>query len=129
MKHILAVDDMSSVLSTLKYMLRTEYQIYAVTSGELAMDFLEKEIVAIDLILLDVDMPGISGLEVLRTLKSHPTLRDIPVIMLTGDATMDTVMMAASVGIIDYIVKPFTEDILKKKLHAAFKHKGSRPSG
>ena len=119
MKSILVVDDMPHILSMIRYMLRTEYQVFPFTCGEAAMEFLERDdTVKIDLALLDVDMPVISGLEVLRTLKSHPLLRDIPVIMVTGNADQEIVLTALKAGVLDYIVKPFTEDTLKKKIRA-----------
>ena len=119
MKCILALDDMPPVLSLIRSMLRTQYQVFPFTCADTAMEFLEQDdVVAIDCVLLDIDMPGISGIEVLRTLKSHPALRDVPVIMVTGNSDRDTVLKAIQAGAKDYIVKPFTEDILKKKIRS-----------
>lgn len=69
-----------------------------------------------DLILLDVTMPVMDGIEMLTRLKGEPTTKDIPVIMLTAEGGRDNVLRIAKMGIRDYIVKPFTEDLLLKKV-------------
>jgi CheY-like chemotaxis protein len=120
-KKILVVDDMPPILSMLKLLLRAEYQIFPVSSGKEAMALLERSDMKMDLILLDVDMPAMSGFELLKKLKSDPKLWNLPVIMLTGHADQDTVIRAAQAGATDYIVKPFTEEILKKKLRSLLK--------
>lgn len=68
-----------------------------------------------DLILLDVTMPVMDGVEMLTKLKSDPQLKGIPVIMLTAEGGRDNVLKIAKIGIRDYLVKPFKEDILVEK--------------
>ncbi len=69
-----------------------------------------------DLILLDVTMPVMDGIEMLTKLKSNPLVKNIPVIMLTAEGGRDTVLKIAKIGVRDYMVKPFKEDILLDKV-------------
>ena len=80
-----------------------------------------------DLIILDVTMPVMDGVECLMKLKSDSTLRDIPVIMLTAEAGKDNVLKIAKMGVRDYIVKPFTEQALLDRVSRVLpvKHKGA----
>src|ERR1043166_1776662 len=67
------------------------------------------------LILLDVTMPVMDGVEMLTKLKSDPALKAIPVIMLTAEGGRDNVLKIAKIGVRDYMVKPFKEDLLVEK--------------
>ena len=69
-----------------------------------------------DLILLDITMPMMDGVEMLTRLKGDPQLKQIPVIMLTAEGGRNAVMKIAKMGIRDYIVKPFQEDVLLEKV-------------
>ncbi len=69
-----------------------------------------------DLILLDVSMPLMNGVEMLTKLKGEPTLRDTPVIMLTAESLPEQVDAIARIGIRDYIVKPFNVETLVTKV-------------
>lgn len=69
-----------------------------------------------DVILLDVTMPVMDGVEMLTKLKSDPALKGIPVIMLTAEGGRDNVLKIAKIGVRDYIVKPFKEDLLVEKV-------------
>ena len=68
-----------------------------------------------DLILLDVTMPVMDGVEMLTKLKSDPALKGIPVMMLTAEGGRDHVLKIAKIGVRDYLVKPFKEDVLIEK--------------
>jgi two-component system cell cycle response regulator len=68
-----------------------------------------------DLILLDVTMPVMDGVEMLTKLKSDPLLKGIPVMMLTAEGGRDNVLKIAKIGVRDYLVKPFKEDVLIEK--------------
>jgi len=69
------------------------------------------------LILLDILLPGMDGLEVCRTLKADPALRDIPVIFLTGQAGSDQILAGFEAGAVDYITKPFRILELMARVH------------
>src|SRR5882724_4087142 len=68
-----------------------------------------------NLILLDVTMPVMDGVEMLTKLKADPTLKAIPVIMLTAEGGRDNVLKIAKIGVRDYLVKPFKEEVLVEK--------------
>jgi two-component system chemotaxis response regulator CheY len=76
-----------------------------------------------DIVLLDQNMPGLTGIEVLKIIKQDPQLKDIPVIMVTAETSKEKVMEAIQLGVSDYIVKPFTAEILKKKIESVLNKK------
>jgi len=120
-KRILAVDDMPAVLDIIKVLLRGEFEVFTTNAVNTAMKLLETDDLKFDLVLLDVDMPHVSGFEMLKMLKGNPNFQDLPVIMLTGNADHDSEIKAAAAGAMDYIVKPFTAEVLKNRLRAALK--------
>lgn len=76
-----------------------------------------------DIVLLDQNMPGLTGIEVLKIIKQDPELKNIPVIMITAETSKEKVMEAIQLGVSDYIVKPFTAEILKKKIESVVNKK------
>ena len=86
----------------------------AVASGHDALSALRQR--PPDLIIMDVNLPDINGIEVTRRLKSTGEYAEIPVIMLTGQSERDVIMSSRSVGAIDFVVKPFDRDVLLKKV-------------
>jgi len=93
---ILTIDDSPSNLLTLGTVLAENFEVYTATSGLQGID-LAKETLP-DLILLDVIMPGMDGLETCRQLKAEPELKDIPLIFVTGANTLETELAAALVA-------------------------------
>ena len=72
----------------------------------------------IDLIITDWNMPGMSGIEFIRTLRAQDATRAIPVIMVTSNASKDEVMAAIKLGITAYVVKPFTAEAMTERVRA-----------
>ncbi len=111
---ILVVDDNPANLGMLfEYLSKYEFNVRVAQSGEAAFEFLKSEKPA--LILLDIMMPGMDGLEICRRLKEHHETRDIPVIFMS--ALSDTVdkLKGFYMGGVDYITKPFqTEEVLAR---------------
>ncbi|MBX3551642.1 MAG: response regulator [Pseudolabrys sp.] len=70
----------------------------------------------LDLIISDYNMPEMDGLGLLRAVRSHPAVRKVPFILLTGRGDKELVVMAAQAGVNNYLVKPFTPDILRTKI-------------
>jgi len=103
---ILAVDDEIGVIESFKLFLEDKYNLLTATSGEEALEKIEKE--NINLVLLDIIMPGMSGLEVLSRIKEKHD--DIDVIMITAIKTIRTAIQAIKLGAYDYITKPFDVD-------------------
>jgi len=102
---ILIVDDAPDNLGTLRtMMLRQGYQTFVATSGDRALDIAQR--VKPDLILLDVVMPGIDGLETCRRLKALPATARIPVIFMSARGDTEDVVAGFDTGAADYIAKP-----------------------
>ncbi|MDR1532736.1 MAG: response regulator [Clostridiales bacterium] len=116
-KIILAVDDTPSSLQIVHSALGREFDVRLAKSGSAAMSVLER--VKADLILLDIEMPGISGFDIMDLLANKPQLSGIPVIFVTSHATESFVKEAAQKGAADYIVKPFAPDVLRNKAYRA----------
>ena len=106
MKTILIVDDTELNVNTLMDLLDEKYDILAALDGESALEIVEDE-EKIDLILLDIMMPGIDGFEVCRRLKSNLATQDIPIIFITAKTDDDSIEKAYELGGVDYITKPF----------------------
>jgi signal transduction histidine kinase len=102
---ILVVDDTPSNLSVLEEILEGSYSISIAQSGTQALNLTEK--FQPDLILLDVNMPGIDGFETCRKLKSQESTRSIPVIFITARTEPEDVVQGFEEGGVDYITKPF----------------------
>jgi DNA-binding NtrC family response regulator len=102
--HILLIDDEKIALINLTHVLEAEgYRVTACMDGESGLATMQKN--AFDLVLTDLRMPGIDGMEVLQHIRS--TTPDVPVIMITGHATFDSAVDAMKAGAYHYISKPF----------------------
>jgi putative two-component system response regulator len=102
---ILTVDDDPIILNAVLEVLRHEYIVRPFTSGEAALSYLKNN--TADLILLDHNMPNMTGLEVLKVLQGDFATRDIPVIFLTGSVDSEDEVRALEIGAMDYLLKPF----------------------
>ncbi len=119
---ILIVDDNSTNLSVLSQALKSAgYKIRAVMDGESAITQVERQ--QPDLILLDVQMPGIDGFETCRRLKANPTTQHVPVIFTTALTDVDSKVKGLSLGAVDYITKPFEQEevLARVKIHLQLK--------
>jgi two-component system, chemotaxis family, chemotaxis protein CheY len=70
----------------------------------------------VDIVLTDWNMPGMDGLTLVKALRASPATSQVPIIMITTEGARDEVMQALAAGVNDYIVKPFTRDILAAKV-------------
>lgn len=114
---ILVVDDDPSNRELIyRRLVRQGYEAICVESGIAALDLVKEE--RFDLILLDMLMPGMSGLETLGRLKADARLRSIPVIMLTASDSIDTMVHSVLAGAEDYIFKPFNPILLRARIRA-----------
>ncbi len=115
---VLVVDDSIMSRTRLKKPLTDAgFIVCCVESGEEALDFLKNS--KPDIILLDMIMPGISGLEVLAKIKENDNLKNIPVIFLTGEDSKEPKLKTFELGAVDYITKPFLKEevIARVKIH------------
>lgn len=112
---ILSVDDSKTVRIIIKKAFKSyDCEILEAANGVEGLAIANKE--PPDVILLDVTMPVMDGVEMLTKLKSDPALKTIPVVMLTAEGGKDNVLKIAKIGVRDYIVKPFKEDVLVQKV-------------
>ena len=92
----------------------TQYQLAFVCSGEEAIHFLQHT--QVDLVLMDVQMPGIGGLEATRRLKSMPHLAQMPILIASGEIDDLVVAQCLQAGAADFVLKPFNRTILSAKV-------------
>lgn len=95
--------------------------------GSQAFPILESE--RVDMIIADWRMPGVSGLELLKRVRSVEKTRHIPFLMLTGDRSRESVMAAVQAGVTDYLGKPFTSQMLSEKVASVMSKKRPAPAG
>jgi two-component system phosphate regulon response regulator PhoB len=114
-KVILVVDDEEDVLELVSYNLeKNGYNVEKAVAGEEALSKTRTKLP--DLIILDLMLPGIDGLEVCKQLKNNPKTEHIPVIMLTAKGEESDVVVGLEVGADDYITKPFSPKVLVAKV-------------
>jgi DNA-binding NtrC family response regulator len=118
--NVLLVDDEGEFLDTLvKRIQKRNVNAKGVKSGEEALAFLEKY--PVDVVVLDVRMPGLDGIETLRALKRQYPLTEV--IMLTGHASLEVAIEGMELGAFDYLMKPVEIDDLLYKLQDANKRR------
>ncbi len=111
---LLVVDDTPANIDVLAGMLKDDYQIKVAKNGEIALKIAKR--LPLDLILLDIMMPGIDGFEVCRRLKSDHTTRHIPIIFVTAKITAEDELKGLELGAVDYITKPFNPPIVLQRV-------------
>jgi putative two-component system response regulator len=111
---IFLIDDNMANLTAGKTMLKDHYHVFSMPSGSKLFEMLEK--VTPDMILLDIEMPGMNGYEAMKKLKAEKKTQDIPVIFLTARTDPGSELEGLSLGAIDYISKPFSPPLLLKRL-------------
>jgi two-component system alkaline phosphatase synthesis response regulator PhoP len=121
-KSILVVDDEEDILELLRFNLSREgYQVSCSPAGEDALSRIRSHIP--DLIVLDLMLPGVDGLEVTRHLKGDSKTKDIPIVMLTAKGEEADIVTGLELGADDYITKPFSPRILVARVRAALRRK------
>jgi CheY-like chemotaxis protein len=113
-KVILSIDDIPSNLIAIKNILGSMFDVRLVKEGSQALTLLKRE--KIDLVLLDIEMPGYNGFELLQVIREDPALAGIPIIFVTTHATPSFIRRAADVGAQGYILKPFKPSLLLQKV-------------
>ncbi|MGP8050856.1 MAG: response regulator [Desulfobaccales bacterium] len=123
---ILAVEDDEDILELLKYNLGKEgYRVTAVTTGEEGLRLARAA--APDLILLDLMLPGVDGLEVCRSLKMDAKTRQAPIIMLTAKGEETDIVTGLEMGAEDYVTKPFSTKVLLARVRAVLRRRHTAP--
>jgi putative two-component system response regulator len=111
---VLAVDDVKMNIMILKEILKDEYNILTANNGKQALEVLESAEVLPKIILLDVQMPVMTGREMFDIMKTNETFRRIPVIFITADNDSESELLAA--GAADFINKPFSPEVVKLRV-------------
>jgi len=126
-QHVLVVDDEEDIQELVAYNLsKNGYQVTCVGSGEDALK--QARLKMPGLILLDLMLPRIDGLEVCRQLKADAKTRNIPVIMLTAKGEDADVVAGLELGADDYVTKPFSPRVLLARTRAVFRRRASQPA-
>lgn len=129
-RRVLVIDDAKVIRLTVKSALeKLEADIEVLELGN-AEDLFKSpwKFQSLDLIILDVDLPGMDGITALQTLKIEPQWAGIPVIMLTGHSDPKLVKRAINFGVSDYIRKPFTADDIAKRAETAMNAPPPQPA-
>ena len=114
-KNIFVVEDEEDILDLIRHHLTKEgFVVATATDGLAAVKAITRK--PPDLVLLDLMLPGLDGLEVCRRLKKDPKTAEIPVLMVTAEARKEDIVLAAQSGAAGYIVKPFTKATLEEKV-------------
>ena len=124
-KTILIVEDEEDILELVRYNLAKEgFDVVPVTTGEEALEQIEER--SPHLVLLDLMLPGIDGLEVCRTLKSNLKTKDIPIVMLTAKGEEADIVAGLELGADDYVTKPFSPRVLLARVRAVLRRKSEK---
>ena len=117
---ILIVDDFSTMRRIIKNLLRDLgfNNTVEADDGNTALPILQAG--GIDFLVTDWNMPGMPGIDLLRTVRADPKLANLPVLLVTAEAKREQIVEAAQAGVNGYVVKPFTAETLKEKIEKIF---------
>jgi signal transduction histidine kinase/ligand-binding sensor domain-containing protein/DNA-binding response OmpR family regulator len=116
---ILIIDDNQQLRSYIKQIFKDDYKIYEADTGEKGLDKVRKYLP--DVVISDITMSGLSGIELCRIIKQDTSLSHIPVILLTGDPDPETKLKGIEVGAVDFVNKPFEKDLLMARVQGILK--------
>lgn len=118
--HIVVVEDESDILEVLSYNLRREgFEVSTSLDGAQGLELIQQQLP--DLVLLDLMLPGIDGLEICRRLRSNPASQHIPIVMVTAKGEESDVVLGLGIGADDYLVKPFSPKELIARVKAVLR--------
>ncbi len=117
---ILVVDDFSTMRRIIKNLLRDLgfTNVEEADDGKTALPILQQG--HIEFLITDWNMPGMTGIDLLKTVRADASLSQIPVLMVTAEAKREQIIAAAQAGVNGYVVKPFTAAVLKEKIDKIF---------
>tara|TARA_R110000868_G_scaffold364037_1_gene626476 strand:+ start:14753 stop:15157 length:405 start_codon:yes stop_codon:yes gene_type:complete len=121
---ILVVDDFSTMRRIIKNLLRDLgfTNTSEADDGQTALPMLQNG--SFDFLVTDWNMPGMTGIELLKAVRADARLKDMPILMVTAEAKRDQIVEAAQAGVNGYVVKPFTAAVLKEKIEKIFERVG-----
>jgi two-component system phosphate regulon response regulator PhoB len=119
---ILVVDDEEDILELIRWhLVREGYEVLCAVSGEEAWDTIKQN--RIELLVLDLMLPGIDGLELTRRLKTSDETRSIPILMLSAKGEEADIVLGLELGADDYVTKPFSPRVLLARVRAVFRRR------
>ena len=119
-KKILIIEDETDVREVVEYnLVREGFRVYCTGDGEQGLFMARKE--APDLVLLDLMLPGVDGIEICRALKTDPVTGDIPIVMVTAKGEESDIVLGLGVGADDYVTKPFSPRELIARVKAVLR--------
>jgi two-component system alkaline phosphatase synthesis response regulator PhoP len=125
-KHVFVVEDEEDIQELLRYHLQREgYAVSGAKSGDEALRAIPPKLP--DLVLLDLMLPGLDGLEVCRALKRDPKTAGIPIVMLTAKGEESDIVTGLELGADDYIAKPFSVKVVIARVRAALRRRQEPP--
>ncbi len=125
-EHILVVEDEEEILELLRYNLEKQgFRVACAPSGEDALRWARCTVP--DLVLLDLMLPGVDGMEVCRSLKRDPATQHVPIVMLTAKGGEADVVAGLEIGADDYVTKPFSPRVLIARICAVLRRKSAEP--
>jgi two-component system alkaline phosphatase synthesis response regulator PhoP len=128
MRPILVVEDDAALRETLAYNLTAEgYETLVAADGVAALEIAKRQPVA--LVLLDVMLPRLDGLDVLRQLRARPEYANTPILMLTARAQESDIVVGLELGADDYVTKPFSWNEVRARVRALLRRGGQRTNG
>lgn len=123
MSKALVVDDSRAVRMILARTLRElGYEVREAANGQEALELIESDKAAAQLVLADWNMPEMNGLELLKRLRQDPALASLVIVMVTTETELDQMAAALEAGANEYVMKPFTREILVEKLQLVGVH-------
>ena len=124
--NVLVVDDEEDILELVEYNLAKEgYKVLKVATGEDALRVARSQLP--DIVILDLMLPGLDGLEVCRMLKGDPSTQHIPIVMLTAKGGEADIVAGLELGAADYVTKPFSPRVLMARVKAVLRRDADGP--
>ena len=123
--NVLIVDDAQINRELLEFILQDHYQVFQAENGSQAIEMIESQERIYRLVLLDIQMPVMDGFGVLEYLQQHNLLRELPVIVISGDCSDASILHAYELGAVDFFSKPFSPEIVLNRVHnilSLYKH-------
>ena len=127
-EHILVVEDENDIQELVEYnLIKNGYQVTCVATGEDSLD--NTRSLLPDLVILDLMLPGLDGLQVCRILKNDSNTQKIPIIMLTAKGEESDIVKGLEYGADDYVTKPFSPKVLVARVKAVLRRQHDDPVG
>ncbi len=122
---ILVVDDFSTMRRIIKNLLRDLgfTNVIEADDGKTALPILQQG--GIQFLVTDWNMPGMTGIDLVRAVRADPKMAGMPILMVTAEAKREQIIAAAQAGVNGYVIKPFTAAVLKEKIDKIFQRIGS----